>query len=506
MSKTIVPRTELARRHLVPQRLVPEVEPGGEVGAVLLAGRVVQLLERLVRASAASVLTLVTSTRARQNWPPGARASGPLPSLRTPQRTSRTTNSSSPSRTGRPSCEPGSAPAGVGWSPRSSGRSASSTSRPSGISSRLRRYQRRRRGLGPGAWSGASGSAGGPAGGVRAAGGSTRVGSGRDPFRGATTRVGGRRRAGATGTGPPSVPGPRDRVRPTRAGRPGRARRSVGGPVQVRSTSRDAATAASAAPAGPPPSSSSTSSRAVGRRPGSFASAADTSRRSGPASPARSGWPCRIRCASSAGVAPMPARPAIGTVPSVPHGLRPVAAYATRLPQLNTSDGRPDRTRRPAGPELLRRHPARRPDQHPDLGVLPRRVQRPGDAEVDHPRPGQREQHVGRLQVPVHDTGGVHGGQRGGHPERDAVQGRGVQRAALGDRGAERHPVDELGDQVRRPGGRVGVQHPGRAEGRDPARGRHLVGEPGPEVRLAGQLGVHHLDRDRRAAALGRPR
>jgi hypothetical protein len=87
-------------------------------------------------------------------------------------------------------------------------------------------------------------------------------------------------------------------------------------------------------PAAGPPSNASTSCRAVGRRAGSLASADSTSRRSGPVSPSSAGAPCRIRWACSAGGNDGPDAPAA-------HGLRPVAAYATRLPQLNTSAAGP---------------------------------------------------------------------------------------------------------------------------------------------------------------------
>ena len=107
------------------------------------------------------------------------------------------------------------------------------------------------------------------------------------------------------------------------------------------------------------------------------------------------------------------------------------------------------RTDRPVA-ELLRRHPARRADQHPGLGVPLGHLERAGDAEIDHPRPGQRQQHVGRLQVTVHDPGSVHRRQRRRHSERDPVQRGLVQRAAVRHRDAQGHAVHELGDQVRR--------------------------------------------------------
>ena len=109
-------------------------------------------------------------------------------------------------------------------------------------------------------------------------------------------------------------------------------RKRRAGWVQVRWRAVTAARVGSAAPG--PPSSESTSWRAVGRRAGSLTSADSTSRRSDPVSPSSVGVPCRIRPACSAGASDGPA----GTVDQ---GLRPVAAYATRLPQLNTSAAGP---------------------------------------------------------------------------------------------------------------------------------------------------------------------
>ena len=59
---------------------------------------------------------------------------------------------------------------------------------------------------------------------------------------------------------------------------------------------------------------------------------------------------------------------------------------------------------------LFGRHEARRADHE----ARPRhrgRLGRPGDPEVDHTRPVLGQQHVGGLQVTVHDTGGVDRGQ-----------------------------------------------------------------------------------------------
>jgi hypothetical protein len=49
----------------------------------------------------------------------------------------------------------------------------------------------------------------------------------------------------------------------------------------------------------------------------------------------------------------------------------------------------------------------------------------------------------------------------------------------------------------------VGVGHGGRVQAVDPARGRHLAAEPGPELVVGCQVSPDHLDRDRPAA--GRP-
>jgi hypothetical protein len=132
--------------------------------------------------------------------------------------------------------------------------------------------------------------------------------------------------------------------------------------------------------------------------------------------------------------------------------------------------------------------------------VLPGHVERAGDTEVDHPRSGQREQHVGRLQITVHDPSRVHRRQRRRDPESDPVQRGLVQRSAVRHRDAQRHAVDEFGDQVWLSRGRISVEHPRRTERRHSPRRRHLVREPGPELRVGGQFGVHDLHRDPRPA------
>ncbi len=120
----------------------------------------------------------------------------------------------------------------------------------------------------------------------------------------------------------------------------------------------------------------------------------------------------------------------------------------------------------------------------------------PGDAEVDDPRPLRGQQDVGRLQVPVHHPGLVHGdqalGQRGAHgrdvgrDERTTVDDLVVQGGAghvlRGEPGAVRLQV--RGDQPR---GAAAPDAPGR---------RDLAGEPRPELLVLGQVRPDDLQRD----------
>jgi hypothetical protein len=122
------------------------------------------------------------------------------------------------------------------------------------------------------------------------------------------------------------------------------------------------------------------------------------------------------------------------------------------------------------------------------------------DAEVDDLRPGRGEQHVGGLQVPVHDPGRVDRGQRLGEPGGQAVQHLGVERAARVDVLGQRGAVGVLGDQERLRRLGVGLDHPDRAHALDPGQRGHLAAEPGPELRVVGQFRAQHLDRDRLAA------
>jgi hypothetical protein len=110
------------------------------------------------------------------------------------------------------------------------------------------------------------------------------------------------------------------------------------------------------------------------------------------------------------------------------------------------------------------------------------RLEGPGDAEVDHLGAAGREQHVARLEVAVDHAGAVDRGQRGGHPDRDAVQvGRG-ERAALLDHLGEAGPVHVLDDQVRLLVVGVGVEHLGGAERRHLPGPVDLAAEPAPEL------------------------
>ena len=145
---------------------------------------------------------------------------------------------------------------------------------------------------------------------------------------------------------------------------------------------------------------------------------------------------------------------------------------------------------------LLGRHEPGRPDyqarlrQHGGFG-------RAGDAEVDDPRPVLGQQHVRRLEVPVHHAHGVDRvealRQPGGQRQQRWFRQRPVRVHRLGQRGAGHvrrgHP--------RHRAVHVRVHHLGGEHAADPPRRRDLTAEPGPELRVRGQLGPDGLHRHR---------
>lgn len=152
---------------------------------------------------------------------------------------------------------------------------------------------------------------------------------------------------------------------------------------------------------------------------------------------------------------------------------------------------------------LLGRQIAGRADHHP--GRRERPVLRcPGDTEVDEPRPVMGDQHIARLQVPVHQTGPVHLAQRLRQPGAEQPQSALGQRPVRGHRLAQRRAGDERRRQPRCLGVRVGVRqrnHPGVV---DPSGHLDLTAEPLLEARLLGVLGEQHLQRHQGAARRAR--
>ncbi len=157
--------------------------------------------------------------------------------------------------------------------------------------------------------------------------------------------------------------------------------------------------------------------------------------------------------------------------------------------------GRADRL----APGLLGRHVGRGAEGGAG-GRQRRAVQRAGDTEVDDPGPVGGQQHVGRLQVPVHQGAGVHGLQRLGQAGRQPPDREPGQRPVRADRVVQRGARHVAGRQPRRDVVRPGVDHLGRVQAVDRAGRVDLEREPPDERRVRGELGVADLDRHRPAA------
>ena len=99
-------------------------------------------------------------------------------------------------------------------------------------------------------------------------------------------------------------------------------------------------------------------------------------------------------------------------------------------------------------------------EEGPGLGD-PGRVDHLGDTEVDQHGPPLGEQHVRRLDVPVHDAGRVDDRERGGEPLGEPDELRFRERAAPPHRLEEGLPLDVLHHQVRPVAREVGVEHLG---------------------------------------------
>jgi hypothetical protein len=153
--------------------------------------------------------------------------------------------------------------------------------------------------------------------------------------------------------------------------------------------------------------------------------------------------------------------------------------------------------------DLLRRHETHGADHHArfsDRG----RVQRVGDSEIDDLGAVLRQDDVGRLEIPVHDSGRVNDGQRLGQPGRQAIEHVGVQASVRVDVLVQRGTGGVLGGHERQLRIGIGLDDPDRAHSPDPRQHGHLTAEAPPEIRVIGQFRAQHLHRGQ-AAVRGYP-
>ena len=158
--------------------------------------------------------------------------------------------------------------------------------------------------------------------------------------------------------------------------------------------------------------------------------------------------------------------------------------------------------RLPGVPGLLGSHVrgcAQRAPGHGELDPL----RGAGDPEIDDARAVRGDEHVGRLQVPVHQPRVVNRLQRlrapGGEPAHRGYR----QRAVVAHQPVQGRGRDVGGGQPGHVG--VGVSRDDRRgeHAADAPRGGHLVSETGPETGFLGELDLDGLDRDQ--AARGGP-
>src|SRR5690606_24148325 len=143
---------------------------------------------------------------------------------------------------------------------------------------------------------------------------------------------------------------------------------------------------------------------------------------------------------------------------------------------------------------LLRGEVAGRAQEH-SRGGERGRSGRAGDAEVDHPRAVGAQQHVGRFQVPVHQTSAVDRAERLGQPGSQRAHRLFRKRAVLGHRLVEGWSGHVLGGQPGLLGFGVGV-HDGRGpQAADRSGHRDFAAEPFPELGVFGEIGPDHFDR-----------
>jgi hypothetical protein len=138
---------------------------------------------------------------------------------------------------------------------------------------------------------------------------------------------------------------------------------------------------------------------------------------------------------------------------------------------------------------LLGGHEPGRPDHQARLGQHGG-FRGPGDAEIDDPRTVLGQQHVRRLEVPVHHTRDVDRVQAFRQARGQRQQRRLGQRTVGVDGLFQRRPGDVRG---RHPGHRsvdVGVHHLGGENAAHPPRRGDLPAETPPEIRVRGEFGA----------------
>ncbi len=183
---------------------------------------------------------------------------------------------------------------------------------------------------------------------------------------------------------------------------------------------------------------------------------------------------------------------------AVPEGRVAHGAVRERGAEREHVGGRGDG--RPA--HLFRCEEAGRADRRADMGER-RGAGGPGDAEVDDPRPLRGQQDVGRLQVSVHDPGLVHGDQalrQRGSDGRDV--GR-AERSLGGDLVVQGGAGYVLRGEPRAVRVEVGGHETCRTAAADPARRRHLTGEPRAELLILREIGPDDLESDPLALLVG---
>ena len=123
-----------------------------------------------------------------------------------------------------------------------------------------------------------------------------------------------------------------------------------------------------------------------------------------------------------------------------------------------------------------------------------------GDAEVTEERlqlaAALAQQHVGGLDVAVHDPDGVGVAEPFDHLGQDAGGQRRWEAALALDHAVQVAALDQLGDEVEHLVVLAVVVDPHDARRLEAGQDRGLVLEAGPEVVVAGQVRDHELDRD----------